>query len=36
MGGGKDIRRKGEKEEASIKRSRQELIGRRQGHQEEG
>ncbi len=36
MGGSKDIRRQGEKEEASIKRSRQELMGRGQGHQEAG
>ncbi len=33
-GGGKDTRRQGEKEEESIKRSRQELMGRRQGHQD--
>ncbi len=31
MGGGKDIRRKGEKEEGSMKRRRQELMGKRQG-----
>jgi hypothetical protein len=35
-GGGKDTRRQGEKEEASIKRSRKELMGRRQEHQEAG
>ncbi len=36
MGRRQGLRRQGEKEEASIKRSRQELMGRRQGHQKAG